>query len=100
MTTEKCKLDTLIQAKLCFSIFILQFYFFNGIPRSRLSLECQCKEALPRYLSGASVEEAGASNADDSRLSLEPEYIEPLACGVTLQSRLEKIKNTLLIRLC
>ena len=43
------------------------------IPRSRLSLECQSKEARPRYLSVASHEEAGASNVEDSRQRLEPE---------------------------
>jgi len=32
-------------------------------PRSRLGLECESKEALPRYASAASTEEAGASNA-------------------------------------
>ena len=42
--------------------------------RSRLSLECQWKEALPRYVSDANTEEARASNPWDSRLSLEPEF--------------------------
>ena len=35
----------------------------RNFPRSRLSLECQSKEALPRNVITASSEEAGASNA-------------------------------------
>ena len=44
-------------------------------PRSRLSLECQSKEALPRNVLVASNEEARASNVLDSRQSLEPDNL-------------------------